>query len=84
MSAKDNKKAESSNDFYTLLCTGNNYPNRYWECECCGQLITTLKQDDATKYECPACKISKCEHGGMFVEITLQDFCKKANISACT
>jgi hypothetical protein len=59
------------------------FTHKYWECECCGQLITTMKQDSAAKYQCPACKISGCEHGGKFAEITLQDFCKNANIT-CT
>ena len=82
MKTKNNKK-ERATDVYNVLCAGDRYPHRYWECECCGQLITTMKQDDATKYQCPACKISGCKHGGKFVEITLQDFCKNANI-ACT
>ena len=52
---------------------------RFWECECCGCLIVTLPQDDALKYKCPACKISNCEDGGKFVEITKQNFIKEIN-----
>ena len=52
---------------------------RFWECECCGCLIITLPQDDASQYECPACKISYCEDGGKFVEITEQNFIKEIN-----
>ena len=83
MSEENKQQNTEAMQYETVLCAGDRHPHRYWECECCGQLITTMKQDDATKYQCPACKISECEHGGRFVEITLQDFCKNANI-ACT
>ena len=53
--------------------------HKFWQCECCGQLITTLKQDNAKEYICPACNKSRCDNG-KFKEITLSDFCKEINI----
>ncbi len=66
----------------TTVCAGIFHPNKYWKCECCALLIAMPHQDDASAYECPACKISECEHGGKFIEISLNDFCKWANISS--
>jgi rubrerythrin len=63
-----------------MFSVGQFHPNKYWECECCGLLISMPQQDDVSKYDCPACKLSKCEHGGKFVEISLQKFCTNANI----
>ena len=42
---------------------------RAWECECCGHLMLTHLQDDGSRYQCPACKISECDHGGKYSEI---------------
>lgn len=50
---------------------------RFWECTCCAQLIVTNKQDDATEYDCPACKASGCNHNSKFTEISLSEFCKE-------
>lgn len=54
--------------------------NKYWECTCCSTMITTLVQDNASKYDCPACKVSGCENEKEFVEITKEEFCKKSDI----
>lgn len=67
------------------LAAGDGYPQRYWVCECCGSLIVTNKQDSVAGYQCPQCTISKCEHGGRYVELSLSAFASKANIvSAAT
>jgi len=58
---------------------GDKHPRRYWECECCSSLLVTLKQDDATRYQCPQCQISKCS-AGLYIEISIDKFCKEANI----
>ena len=57
---------------------------RYWECECCGHVMCTLRQDDAAarNYACPQCKVSKCAHGGGYKEISKQKFMDEAGISA--
>lgn len=73
----------TSNDAKPMLCAGNFHPHKYWECKCCGLLISMPQQDNVSKYDCPACKMSKCEHGGEFIEISLHEFCMNANI-ACT
>ena len=67
-----------------LLGAGDGYPHRYWCCECCDSLLVTLKQDDATSYDCPQCKMVKCEYGGKYAEVTLQAFCALANIAVKT
>ena len=53
---------------------------KFWICECCGSLIVTLPQDDATKYKCPACAIMKCDKG-QYEEISIKEFYMKAAIS---
>lgn len=64
------------------LAAGDGCPQRYWECECCGSLLVTNKQDDASEYQCPQCARVKCEHGGRYVELSLSAFAKRANIVA--
>jgi len=59
---------------------GDKHPRRFWTCECCGSLLVTLIQDDATKYQCPQCHIVQCEDGGKYVEISMDEFCNEANI----
>lgn len=60
----------------------NNYIEyKYWECECCGLSIPSPQQNDVSKYKCPACEISKCEHGGKFIEITTEEFIKNSNLN---
>lgn len=55
-------------------------PRRFWECECCGSLIVTVGQDDASRYQCPACFIVKCNHGGKYVEIDKTKFIGLAHL----
>lgn len=52
---------------------------RFFKCECCDLLIVVSQQNNVNEYVCPACKISKCEHGGKFVEITVEEFHKQIN-----
>lgn len=64
-----------------VLSTSKSHPNKFWECECCGLLLSAPNRDNAVEYDCPTCKISKCEHGGKFIQISLQEFCNNANIA---
>lgn len=77
---KKNIMKDSLKSNENVLCAGKSHPHKYWECECCGLLISMPHQDNVSKYDCPACKISECNHGGKFMEISLQDFCRNANI----
>ncbi len=53
---------------------------KYWLCECCASLLVTNAQDDASRYKCPQCAIVKCDHGGLYKEISKDAFCATAKI----
>ena len=53
-----------------------NNDKRYWECNCCSQLIVTNKKDNAINYPCPACQVSNCSTMDEFTEITFEQFIK--------
>lgn len=54
---------------------------RFWECECCGSMLVTLPQDDASRYQCPQCVTVKCSHGGRYVEVSAESFMKLAELT---
>jgi len=56
---------------------------KFWECDCCTCIIVIASKDDASKYECPQCKIAKCSEPGVFVEITKEAFMKEAGLQSC-
>jgi hypothetical protein len=55
---------------------------RFWQCDCCLCMVVTDPQDDASKYECPQCKISGCDTPGTFVEGSRAQFMKSVNEGA--
>ena len=53
---------------------------KYLKCECCNFLAVIPIKDEYKELICPFCYISKCEHGGKFVEITVSEFIIEADI----
>ena len=53
---------------------------KFWECDCCSCIIVVSSKDDASKYDCPQCKVAKCSEPGVFTEITKEQFLKEAGL----